>query len=811
MGLPGYAAGAFSVSIAAMRLLKRLLISTVLLAGVGFAVAWYLLNASLASLDGNVALAGLEERVVVERDGLGVTTIRGGTRADLARATGYVHAQERFFQMDLSRRQAAGELSALFGPVALDADKGFRLHRFRTRAGQVLAAAAEQDRELLSAYAEGVNAGLADLGARPWEYLILGNPPEPWRPEDSLLVLYSMFLELNDSNGSRETAFDLLDRTLPGPMVRFISPVGTEWDAPMRGQAHDATRIPGPEVFSVEREPGRVATAFVQGHLRSEAMPGSNNWAVAGSATADGHAIVANDMHLPLRVPNIFYRLRLERAGGPAVTGASLPGTPVIVAGSNGRVAWGFTNSYGDWTDVILLEVDPGDSRRYRTADGWQALECSEELIEVDGARVVAEKICETRWGPLLPPDDLGRSRALKWLPHEPQAVNIGLLAMETASGVNDAVAIANRIGIPPQNMVIADDQGRVAWTIAGRIPRRSGYDPSRPASWSGAGVGWVGWLDPEDYPRIIDPPGGRLWTANARVVDGTDLERLGDGGYALGARAKQIRDGLQGQDGLVVQNMLEIQLDDRATFFQRWRDLALGSVTDAAAVDDRRRAEFRRQLRDWDAAASKDSVGFRLVYEFRQRVLALLFEGLTDPVRAVDPEFSLDEGLRYGVGRQFEGPAWMLVTARPAHLLHAAFNSWEELFVAAVDATIESASAGGDSTFEPWGRRNVARIRHPLSGALPFAAEFLDMPAEALDGATHMPRVQQSAFGASERFAVSPGREEAGYFHMPTGQSGHPLSPFYKAGHDAWVRGEPTAFLPGAAVHELILSPGTR
>ncbi|UCC14761.1 MAG: penicillin acylase family protein, partial [Gammaproteobacteria bacterium] len=489
-----------------MRILKRLLISAVILAGAGSAAVWYLLNASLAILDGSESVAGLVDRVVVERDSLGVTTIRGETRADLAIAMGYVHAQERFFQMDLSRRQAAGEHSALFGPVALDADRGFRLHRFRARARRVLAAAGEQDRNLLRAYAQGVNAGLADLGARPWEYYILGNSPEAWRPEDSLLVLYSMFLELNDSKGDRETGLDLLDRTLPKAMVDFISPTGTEWDAPMRGEAHDLSRTPGPEVFSVERDPGRIAAALVEGPMASEAMPGSNNWAVAGSTTADGHAIVANDMHLPLRVPNIFYRLRLERTGGAAVTGVSLPGTPVIVAGSNEKVAWGFTNSYGDWTDVILLDVDPEDSRRYRTADGWEDLECFEELIQVDGARVVEEQICETRWGPVLPPDDLGRARALKWLPHEPQAVNIDLLAMESATGVDDAVAIANLIGIPPQNIVIADAEGRVAWTIAGRIPRRSGYDPSRPASWSGGGVGWVGWLDPEDYPRIIDP-----------------------------------------------------------------------------------------------------------------------------------------------------------------------------------------------------------------------------------------------------------------------------------------------------------------
>lgn len=784
----------------------------VVLAGAGTLVL--VLRASLPALDGRAILAGLTTPVAVERDALGVVTLRGASRIDLARATGYVHAQDRFFQMDLARRRAAGELAELFGPVALEVDRGNRLHRFRHRAGQALAGAGDADKALLEAYAGGVNAALDHLSARPWEYLILGAEVEPWRPEDSLLVSFSMFLELNDSRGDREAGLELLERALPPAMAAFISPPGTEWDAPMEGEPYQAPAIPGPEIFVVERDSRRVPLALERHLDWTEALPGSNNWAVGGRVTANDSAMVANDMHLGLRVPNTFYRLRLEFEGdqGGHTTGVSLPGVPLVVAGSNGRVAWGFTNSYGDWTDVILLETDPEDSTRYRTPAGWRTLECVEERIPVAGETPASETVCETIWGPVLPADDPSSSpRALKWVAHEIEAVNLALIGMESAGSVDEAVEIANRIGMPAQNVVIADDRGRVAWTIAGRIPLRSGFDPSRPASWAAPDTGWVGWLAPDDYPRIIDPPGARIWTANARVVSGGDLQVMGDGGYALGARASRIKARLYQSDSLSIDDMLDIQLDDEAFFFSRWRDLALAALSEGGAQQDPGRREFSRLVQHWTPRASKESVGFRLVYEFRQRVLALVFEGLTGPVRELDADFSLDESLRYGVGRQFEGPAWQLVTERPLHLLHPAFDTWGELLRAAIDATVKDGGGNVRLAQQSWGRRNVADIRHPLSGALSILSPWLDMPAEPLDGATHMPRVQQSAFGASERFAVSPGREEAGYFHMPTGQSGHPLSPFYRAGHEAWVRGEPTPFLPGPALHRLQLQPVSR
>ncbi len=775
------------------------------------AAAVVTLRASLPQLDGERTLAGLDHPVTVRRDDLGVVTLRGSARSDLAQATGFVHAQDRFFQMDLARRQAAGELAALFGAAAVPVDRRNRLHRFRHRAEASLASGGDADRVLLAAYARGVNQGLEALGARPFEYLVLKAQPEPWRPEDSLLVAYSMFLTLNDARGERDAALGLMYDLLPAELVDFMVPGGTPWDAPVQGDARPAPQIPGPEVIDLRRAvPGETIGA-VSRPVRMAPLPGSNNWAVAGSASATGAAMVANDMHLPLRVPNTFYRLRLElEAGGPgsAVTGVTIPGIPVMIAGSNGHVAWGFTNSYGDWTDLALVATDPDDPGRYLVDGGSEPIRCSEEMISIRGGEAVAESVCETRWGPLMGPDHRGRQRALRWLAHEPGAVNMELLRMERAGTVAEAMDVANRAGNPPQNMVVADRDGAIGWTIMGRIPRRRGYDPARPADLSRPDTGWSGWLQPVEYPRIVDPPGGRIWTANARVVDGEALMLLGDGGYALGARAGQIRDRLVSRPLLEMDDMLAIQLDDRAVFYRRWRDLLLEVLDQEAITGEPGREEFRRILVDWVPRADPEAVGFRLVYETRARLLRQLFESLSAEVRRADPDFGFEEGLRYGLGRQFEGPAWQLLTRQPTHLLDPGFESWQALILAAVDATRESAARAGRLSERTWGERNQARIRHPLSAALWPVARWLDMPAQPLAGATQMPRVQSPDFGASERFAVSPGRESEAYLHMPAGQSGHPLSPYYRAGHDAWVEGRPTAFLPGPAQHRLVLSP---
>ena len=400
-----------------MRRLFRVLLlamSCLLLAAVGGAFwARGQMRGSLPQLEGQRRLPGLSAPVDVSRDALGVPTIRGGSRADVARATGFLHAQDRYFQMDLARRRAAGELAALVGPRAVPLDRDARIHRFRVEARRAFSLLGADDRILLEAYKDGVNAGLQALSSPPFEYLLLRQTPLPWTPEDSFLVVLSMFLTLQDDDGEYEATLATMHDVLPPAMVGFLSPRGSEWDAPLVGEPFAVPPLPGPEVYDLRRkrtgkpvgpvppplgpisDPGDESSRLWApgfGPMESEAAAiGSNNFAVAGRLTADGGALVANDMHLSIRVPNTWYRVALEwlnpndAASPNRLIGVTLPGAPTLVVGSNTHVAWGFTNTYADWSDIVLLDVDPARPNAYRTPEGWREFERHDETIAVAG------------------------------------------------------------------------------------------------------------------------------------------------------------------------------------------------------------------------------------------------------------------------------------------------------------------------------------------------------------------------------------------------------------------------------------------
>ncbi|HOW75343.1 MAG TPA: penicillin acylase family protein [Candidatus Competibacteraceae bacterium] len=793
---------------------------------VGAVIGLYiLLHGSLPLLDGTTTLSGLSASVAIERDALGIPAIRGINRLDVARATGFVHAQERFFQMDLTRRRAAGELAELFGTAALEIDRTHRVHRLRHRAQHALVTLPTVEQVLIAAYTEGVNAGLAALSTTPFEYGLLRTTPQRWRPEDTLLVVYAMYLDLQDQQWPRESARGLLHDQLPPVLAEFLDPVGTEWDAPLQGEPLAARPPPGPDVFNaaipsrqtaLAHAPPSPPTPLPRGERgvfvdsdSTDPPRGSNNWAVAGHLTNHGGAMLANDMHLTLRVPNVWYRatfLYPDTEGRERrISGVTLPGTPALVAGSNGHLAWGYTNSEGDWADLVLLESGESDDI-YRTPDGPRPFQTVRETITVKDAPAETLDILETVWGPVLDRDHQGRRRVLRWVAHDPQAVNLGLLALEEAETLETALDIAHRVGMPAQNLLLASADGRIAWTLTGPIPRRFGHNGRLPSSWADGQRGWSGWLEPADYPQIVDPPSGRLWTANGRVVDGAWLAMIGDGGYALGARARQIRDGLLAREQFAEADFLALQLDDRALFLERWRTLLLATLTPEWLRADPRREALRNFVLDWGGRATPDSVGYRAVRAFRLAVRERAFAPLIAPCQQADPRFD------YSSFRQHEGPLWQLVSRQPPHLLDPRYADWPALLQDAADATLAELIADGRPlATKTWGDAQPIRIQHPFSRLLPWLSGWLDMPTQSLPGDLYMPRVQTPTNGASERLVVAPGREATAILHAPGGQSGHPLSPYYRTGHDAWTMGRPTPLEPGSLQHRLTLQPELR
>jgi len=771
------------------------LFALVLLAG------WALLRGSVALLDGEKPLAGLSAPATIQRDALGVVTIDAANQADAMRALGYVHAQERFFEMDLMRRSAAGELAELFGPIALDTDRQHRVHRMRERVQRDLPAIADGEMDVLDAYVDGVNAGLANLKVHPWPYLLLRNKPQRWQRADTPLVGFAMYFDLQDSANKRELALMRLQQSLPPAAFALLARDGSAWDAPLTGTARGDAALPDAATLDLRRLPVPLQPRALAGLLPQVHEVGSNNFAVSGALTRDGRAIVADDMHLGLRVPNIWFRARLRypdaRAPGGRVdvSGFTLPGLPLVVVGSNTHVAWGFTNSYADvadWARVIPCgkDADPVCT----------PVSHHREHIAVAGGAPVAFDVEETAWGPVMAHDRHGDAFALRWTAHLPGALNLGLSRLALVRDVPDALARMEAAALPAQNLAIADADGRIAWHVAGSLPQREPgcQDTARTAQ---PAPRCKPWSLADSGPTLTPLPGDRLWTANNRTVDGVALQRLGDGGYTLGARARQIRDDLFAKSRWSEHDLLAVQLDDRAIFLQRWWTLLREQAGRGRTPALR---ELASAARIWQGRASADSTSYRLVRAWRNAVNARLLDGLTAPAQAaLGGDFVMPDV------PQFEGVAWPLVTQQPMHLLPRRFATWSALFEDAAKEVRDDLRTRGPLAQRTWGERNTAGICHPLAMALPgFAKRLLCMPFEPLDGDTNMPRVAARDFGASERMVVSPGHEADGFIHMPGGQSGNPLSPYWGAGHEDWVHGRPTPFLPGKAEHTFRLVP---
>ena len=790
-----------------LRWFTRLLAAILATAAVAALCFWLLLRGSLAQLDGQAAGRGLSSLVAVTRDANGVPNITGQSRLDVAFATGFVHAQERFFQMDLLRRAGAGELAELFGPKALPIDRLRRFYRFRARAEATLKTIPPEQRQLIERYADGVNAGLKALKTRPFEYLVTFNRPRPWVPEDSLLAIWAMYFDLQGHQEPREWSRGWLKDHVSPEQLAFLLPDATAWDAPLDGPSPNPTlTVPAaaPDWWSrpVEEKTGGLVLAE---------MVGSNNWAVAGGRTADGHAILHDDMHLGLALPPVWYRAQLsfhdQQNAIRTVVGVTLPGAPAVVVGSNGHVAWGFTNSYGDWLDLLRLDQDSAHPGQVKIGDEWITPISHEETILVHGEPADKLMVHETPLGPLREAD--GQIYAVHWIAADPGGVNLDLVELETAPNVEAALAIGGRVGIPAQNMVAADEAGHIGWTIAGPMPDRAqpGPETGFPLEPGQMAQSWSKLLPPEAHPRVLDPVGGQIQTANSRQLFGADSKLIGDGGFDLGARTKQIRDDLRELgNGTDVKAVYGVALDDRALFLQTWRARALQVLDEQAVSGYPQRAEFKRLLNDgWDGHASVNSVGYRLTRGFYYALYKECFAGLNEALG------KLDRGGSYDVAtKRWSAVLEAFLTQQTAAWLPPGRKDWREVQLAAIDKTIANLTADGAHLADAsWGKRNTAYIVHPFAKLLPQLKSVLAAPADMLPGDDNMPRVTAPSMGSSERLTVAPGKEGEGIFNMPGGQSGHPMSPFFLAGHEDWVLAKPTPLLPGEAKYGLVLTPG--
>jgi penicillin amidase len=560
----------------------------VLVAAGGFLFVRHEIGASFPRVSGSLRVAGLDGRVEVDRDAQGIPQVYASTGHDLMFAQGYVQAQDRFWQMDVYRHAAAGQLSAMFGAGQVRTDEFIRTMGWREQAEQNYALLSPASRRYLTAYADGVNAYLTDHhgAGLSFEYLALGldkpySPPR-WTPVDSVGWLLALAWDLRD-NIRTEIERALSAATLSSAQVdqlfspplpdanRPILPHGTVTGGAFTTGQPAATPAAGAATVPAEALPALRRLADTIAAAPGDLMPdnsgaGSNSWVVSGQHTTTGMPLLANDPHLGPELPSIWYQMGLHCVTASQdcpfeVTGFTMPGTPGVLIGHNDHIAWGFTNGSEDVTDLYLEKVS-GD--RYLWNGAWYPLTTRTEVIKVAGGKPVTITVRATRHGPLVSdvnselaevgrrapaPSGTGQASrdggyavALRWTALEPNRTADALFELDTAQDWTGFRAAAADFSVPSQNMVYADTRGNIGYQTPGQIPIRKSGDGRWPVpGWTDA-YEWTGYIPFAELPSAYNPPQGYLVTANNQIVPPTDYPYLLSKDFDYGYRAAEIQ-----------------------------------------------------------------------------------------------------------------------------------------------------------------------------------------------------------------------------------------------------------------------------
>lgn len=790
-----------------MRWVVRSLWGVALLVACGLVAIGVYAQRAAPLTNGEVALPGLAGELRIERDAHGIATIIAGSASDAYYGLGVVHVQDRLWQLETHRRTGAGRLAEAFGEAAVGTDRFLRALGVRRAAAAQWAAMRGEARQAVLAYTAGVNAAMRDLvRARPPEFLILGLEPEPWLPEDSLAWGIMMAWDLG-GNWRTELHRMRLSGLLPVDRINEFLP-------PYPGEAPLATR----DYAALYRELGLTGPATrlsLQG-LDEQAPPsgvegvGSNNWVVAGSRTTTGKPLLANDPHLKLSAPALWYFARLK-APGLDVAGATMPGLPLVVLGQNADLAWGFTNTGPDVQDLYLEARDPGDPGRYRTPDGSAAFETFEEVIRVKGRPEVTMTVRRTRHGPVISDagvvdDVIGPNHvmAMRWTALDPDSdpVSVGLAFMRAAS-VADFFRAAERFVAPMQNMVVADRAGHIGVISPGRVPLRGAANDLRglaPAPGWDARYDWQGFVAADETPRELDPVRGWIATANQRI-HAPDYPHFITSEWALPYRQQRIEQMLAERPRHSREDLTRMQTDERSLAVPRllpWLQQARPEHTLAAAA--------HQALEGFDGTMAADRAA-PLIYWAWQRQLARTILADEAGAASFDKHFATRSFQDTLEGVLTRNDAWWCDDKSTPEAETCAQASARALALALDEL---AARHGPDVAAWRWGAAHQARSEHRPFSRVKALAWLFELRAP-VGGDTYTVNVGRVGLkpdpttgelfldehGPSLRAVYDVGDRSRSVVMHSTGQSGLPFLRAYRSFVGAWASGQMVPLWP--------------
>ena len=791
------------------RWLFRLVTAALVLGLIAIGLVYYLASGSLPQYDKRLSVDGLNAEVEIVRDNAAVPHIMAQTDADAFFGLGYVHAQDRLWQMMILRRTVQGRLSELFGQRTLDTDILLRRLDLYGAARASVEDQTPEAKTALTAYAAGVNARIAEINRESLargapEFFLFNAPIAPWQPADSIAIVKLMSLELSN-NASREVRRARLSLALDdADRVADILP-----DVPGQGVA----ALPDYASLVPDAVPWRPAEPRRHAMLWPLAEPGgggaSNAWAADPTRSAAGGTLLANDPHLGLSAPAIWYLARLELQTG-GVIGAGIPGTPAIMLGRSARLGWGLTSSYLDDQDLALEELNPDNPEEYRTPTGWTPFETRRAIIEVADAEPVTITLRWTENGPVLPRSafDLGtvtptgHVMSLNWTALSPDDTSLSAaVGIMRVGSVAEALDVSTLYVAPSQNLTLADRE-TIALRTIGALPRRDARHQSQgrmPAPGWLVENRWLGTLPQSANPEFISPPGGIVGNTNNKVVDRPFPMHVSfDWGDSQ--RVQRWQAMMQGREVHTRDSFIEAQLDTvspaaRTLLPLMGRDLWFTSEAAPEGSAARQRARALALLAEWNGEMN-EHLPEPLIYAAWLR--ALQDRLIRDELGPMSSLFTRPEPLFVErVFRNIDGAAaWCdVVQSAPT-----------ETCTEIARLALDDAFVWIDETWGPqleslrWGDAHEATHDHPVLGEVPFLRNFVNIRQSTSGGDFTLMRGRTRGSGddpfasthaAGYRGVYDFGDPDSSVFVNATGQSGHFLSRHYDDLGQLWRRGE--------------------
>lgn len=726
-------------------------------------------------IEGEATVAILESDVTVIRDDIGVPHIQADTDADLYRAQGYVQAQDRMFQMDLSRRQASGQLAEVIGADALDTDKFFRTFSLRDAAEKSWDGYDAEAKQVLEWYAEGVNAYMKEAkgnGGLSFEFALLGYEPTEWTPVDSLTIGKFMAYDLGGHWNTLAVRHWALNE-FPEEKARelFIEYPET-----------------APAILAAnKKQPVQVAGEFDASVIPPE-FNGSNNWVVSGDKTASGKPLLADDPHLGLSTPSIWYQMHLE-SPEQNVSGVIFAGIPGIILGHNEEIAWGVTNVGPDVQDLYIETPNPEDPTQFRYEDEWEQAEVREEPIKVKDGETEDFEVLVTRHGPvvsnvLYDDEEPGAVFSMQWTALEPTLELQAVLNFNKASDWEEFELALEDFQAPAQNFVFASTDGTIAYKANGRIPIRKSGDGQLPVPGDSAEYGWEGYVPFDELPQAVNPESGFIATANNEVIDDSYPYHITDF-WAQPYRYERIAEVLKASDELTAQDMMDLQMDQKNLYAAEFLDEMISTVQSETDEYD----EVLTMLEEWDQVDSEDQAAPLVFHKWiKQLPETLLADEFPEDV------FDMLAGKNHITDKMmrdaFAGEEGVWVTE---------YGGAEKWLVDSLEAAVAEIDdeQGNDLADWTWGEHHQLTFPHPLAGASPIFAEFLNPDPVPIGGSNITVQAAASTsegnvnHGASWRFVADLADLSSAYHIVGPGLSGHLKSDYFHNQVDDWAEGD--------------------